>query len=159
MIVLDVSPTAAEIQRKVAQVAAGKGGRPILVLAIDGADVPTRPETAKGRRPGRRHQRATRARWTGEWRDAKGFRFYLVAGGRIVHVLSWHQVQTDDELAAALRQVKGAELIPEAQVRWCVIGDGAPGIWKQVHALFPSAIEILDDDHCCEHLHKVAALQ
>ncbi len=78
--VLEVSPTAVEIQRKVAQVAEGKGWRPILVLAIDGAEVPTRPETAQGRRPGRRHRRATRARWTGEWRAAKGFRFDLVAG-------------------------------------------------------------------------------
>src|SRR5437764_1497226 len=72
--VLDVSPTAAEIQAQVARVAAGKSWRPILVLAIDGADVPVRPETAKDRRSGRRHQRAKRARWTGEWREAKGFR-------------------------------------------------------------------------------------
>ena len=48
MTVLDASPTAAEIQAQVAQVAAGKSWRPILVLAIDGADVPVRPETAKG---------------------------------------------------------------------------------------------------------------
>jgi hypothetical protein len=157
--VLDVSPTAAETRHKVAQVAAGKGWRPVLVLAIDGADVPTRPQTAKGRRSGRRHQRATRARWTGEWREAKGFRFYLVAGGRIVHVLSWHQVQTEAELGAALQQVKAAGLIPEDQVRLCVIPDGAPWIWKQVHSLFPSAIEILDYYPCCEHLHRVAALQ
>lgn len=157
--VLDVSPTATEIQQKVAQVAEGKTWRPILVLAIDGADVPTRPETAKGRRPGRRHQRAKRARWTGEWREAKGFRFYLVEDDRIEHVLSWHQVQTDEELAAALQAVQAAGLLPEAQVRLCVIADGAPWIWKQVQALFPSAVQILDYYHCCEHLHTVALLQ
>jgi Uncharacterised protein family (UPF0236) len=157
--VLDVSPTAEEIRQQVAQVAAGKGWRPILVLAIDGADVPIRPATAKGRRPGRRHQRAKRACWTGEWREAKGFRFYLIDDERIVHLLSWHQVQTDEELAAALHQVKAAGLIPEDQVRLCVIGDGAPWIWKQAHQLFPAAVEILDYYHCCEHLHKVAGLQ
>jgi hypothetical protein len=129
------------------------------VLAIDGADVPTRPETAKGRRPGRKQIRAKRARWTGEWREAKGFRFYLLADDRIVQVLSWHQVQTDEEAAEALRQVKAAGLLPEAEVRLCVIADGARWIWKQVQALFPSAMEILDYYHCSERLHKVAALQ
>jgi hypothetical protein len=48
--------------------------RPLVVRAIDGADGPTRPETAKGRRPGRKEARAKRARWTGQWRKAKGFR-------------------------------------------------------------------------------------
>jgi hypothetical protein len=157
--VLDVSPTAAEIYAKVTQVAKGKSWRPILVLAIDGADVPTRPESVKGHQPGRRHTRAKRARWAGEWREAKGFRFYLVAGERIEHVLSWHQVQTDAALAAALQQVTAAGLIPEAQVRLCVIADGALWIWKHVRALFPAAVEILDYYHCCEHLAKVAGLQ
>jgi hypothetical protein len=157
--VLDVAPSRAEILAKIAAVAAGQPWRPILVLAIDGADVPTRPETAKGRRPGRKRARATRARWTGEWREAKGFRFYLLADDRIVQVLSWHQVQTDEEAAEALRQVKAAGLIPETEGRLCVIADGAPWIWKQAQALFPSAVEILDYYHCSERLHKVAALQ
>ena len=78
--VLDVAPSREEILAKIAAVAAGQPWRPILVLAIDGADVPTRPETAKGRRPGRKKARAKRARWTGEWREAKGFRFYLHRG-------------------------------------------------------------------------------
>lgn len=95
----------------------------------------------------------------GEWREAKGFRFYLIDEDRIEHVLSWHQVQTDEEVAEALRQVKAAGLIPADQVRLCVITDGAPWIWKQVQVLFPAAVEILDYDHCCEHLHQVAVLQ
>jgi len=82
-----------------------------------------------------------------------------MAIGRLVHVLSWHQVQTDDELAAALRQIKGAGLILEDQVRLCVIGDGAPWIWKQVQTFFPSAVEILDYYHCWEHLHTMVAFQ
>jgi len=157
--VLDVAPSREEVLTKIAAVAAGQPWRPILVLAIDGADVPTRPETAKGRRPGRKKARTKRARWTGEWREAKGFRFYLLADDRIVQVLSWHQVQTDEEAAAALRQVQTAGLIPEEEVRLCVIADGARWIWKQAQALFPAAVEILDYYHCSEHVHKVAALQ
>jgi hypothetical protein len=121
--------------------------------------VPTRPETAKGRRPGRKQARAKRARWTGEWREAKGCRFSLRADDRIVQVLSWHQVHTDDEAADALRQVKAAGWLPEERVRLGVMADGARWIWKQAHALFPAAVEMLDYDHCSEHLHKVAVLQ
>lgn len=157
--VLSVSPSKEEIAQKTALVAQGKKWRPILVLGIDGADVPTRPEQAKGSRPGRKKQRAKRARWQGQWREAKGFRFYLVDGKRIEHLLSWHQVQSDEELADALQQVKEAGLIPEEQVRLCVVADGAKWIWKQVKGLFPSAVEILDYYHCSEHLHKVASLQ
>jgi hypothetical protein len=142
--VLDVAPSREEIGTKMAGVATGQPWRLIMVLAIAGAEVPTRPETAKGRRPGRKKVRAKRARWTGEWREAKGFRFYLIADERIVQVLSWHQVQTDEELAAALQQVKAAGLIPEDQVRLCVVGDGVAWIWKQVRRLLPSAVEILD---------------
>jgi len=122
--VLDVAPSQEEIDAKIVAVAKSQPWRPILVLAIDGADVPTRPEVAKGQRPGRKKVRAKRARWTGEWWEAKGFRFYLIAEDRIVHVLSWHQVPTDEAAAAALRQVKAAGLIPEEEVRLCVIADG-----------------------------------
>jgi Uncharacterised protein family (UPF0236) len=157
--VLEVAPSREDLAARIAAVATGQTWRPILVLAIDGAAVPTRPATAQGRRPGRKKVRAKRARWTGEWREAKGFRFYLLADDRIIQVLSWHQVQTDEEVAEALRHVKAAGLIPEDQVRLCAIADGAPWIWKQVQALFPSAVEILDYYHCCEHLSKVATLQ
>jgi hypothetical protein len=71
--VLDVAPSREAILAKSTAIAMGQPWRPILVLAIDGADVPTRPETAKGRRPGCKKARAKRARWTGEWREAKGF--------------------------------------------------------------------------------------
>lgn len=62
-------------------------------------------------------------------------------------------------LARTLRQVTGADLISENQMRLCVMADGAPGSWKQLHKRFPSAVKILDDYHCCDHLHKVASLQ
>jgi Uncharacterised protein family (UPF0236) len=157
--VLSVSPTAEQVRQKIAHVVQGKGWRPIVVLAIDGAAVPTRPETAKGGRPGRQHKRARRARWPGQGREAKGFRFYLVDRERIVHLLSWHQVQSDEELAEALQQVQAAGLIPEGQVRLCVIADGAKWIWTHVQALFPSALQTLDYYHCSAHLHRVAAAQ
>ena len=101
-----------------------------MVLGIDGADVATRPESAKGSRRGRKKHRAKRRKWKGEWREAKGFRIYLVDGDRIVHLLSWHQVQKESELAASLKQVKEAGLIDETLVRLCVIADGMPWIWK-----------------------------
>jgi hypothetical protein len=56
---------------------------------------------------------------------AKGFRFYLLDGERIVHVLSWHQVQSADDLGQALKKVKDTNLMPEETVRLCVVGDGA----------------------------------
>jgi hypothetical protein len=85
---LAVAPRREEI------VATGRPWGPRLVLAMEGAEVPTRPETAQGRRPGRKQVQAQRARWTGEWREAKGVQVYRRADERIVQVLSWHQGQT-----------------------------------------------------------------
>jgi len=157
--VLDVAPSRDEIAQRVAEVAAGRFRRPVLVLGIDGAYVPSRPESARGRRPGQARYRARRARWCHEWREAKGFRFYLLDGDRIVHVLSWHQVQTEHDVGEALRQVKEAGLIPEESVRLCVICDGAEWIWKHVQQVFPDACQVLDYYHCSEYLHKVAKAQ
>ena len=157
--VLQVCPEAADIQDRIAQAAAGRKWRPIVVLAIDAADVPSRPQTAKGPRPGRKKSRARRKRWQGEYREAKGFRFYLVDDERIVHLISWHQMGDEQAFGAALRQVKEAGLIPEDQVRLCAIADGAGWIWKWVEELFPSARQILDYYHCSGYLHAVAEAQ
>jgi hypothetical protein len=154
--VLDVAPSRQEIERRIASVAAGCFRRPVLVLGIDGAYVPTRPDSAREPCEGRRGTRAQRARWRGQWRDAKGFRFYLLDGERIVHVLSWHQVQNEEQLGAALKQIKEAGVIPEEQVRLCVVCDGAEWIWKHVQALFPQARQVLDYYHCTQYLHRVA---
>ena len=155
---LEVSPTAAEMAHRVAEMAAGKTWRPVMVWAIDGACVPTRPAQANGPGPGRQRTRAHRAGWQGAGQEAKGVRVDLVDQERIVPVLSWHQVPTDEEAAEALRQVKAAGLLPEDRVRWCGLGDGAKWIWKQVHAILPPAVQILDDDHCREHVHQGAGL-
>jgi hypothetical protein len=154
--VLEVAPSREEILRRIASVSAGRFRRPVLVLGIDGAYVPTRPDSAREPQEGRRHTRAKRARWRGQWRDAKGLRFYLLDGERIVHVLSWHQVQSEEQLGEALKQLKEAGLIPEEQVRLCVVCDGAEWIWKHVQALFPQARQVLDYYHCAQYLHRVA---
>jgi hypothetical protein len=154
--VLDVAPAREEILRRIASVSAGRFRRPVLVLGIDGASVPPRPASAREPQEGRRHTRAKRARWRGQGRDAKGLRFSLLDGERIVHVLSWHHVQTDEQLGEALKQSKEAGLIPDAQVRLCVVCDGAEWIWQHVQALFPQARQVLDDDHCAQYLHRVA---
>jgi hypothetical protein len=154
--VLDVAPPPEEITRRVATVAAGRWRRPVVVLGIDGAYVPTRPDSARERRPSRRGKRAKRALWRGQWRDAKGFRFYLLDGERLVHLLSWHQVQNEEQLGEALAQVKKAGIIPEDHVRLCVVADGAEWIWKHVQALFPQACQVLDYSHCAHYVHNVA---
>jgi hypothetical protein len=42
--ILDVCPTKEEIAEKVSELSAGKFRRPVMMLAIDGAHAPTRPE-------------------------------------------------------------------------------------------------------------------
>lgn len=81
--VLDVAPSSEEVERKIREMGGGKKWRPIMVLATDGAHLPTRPERTKGKRRGRKKVRAKRANCEGEWKEAKGFRFYLVDGDRI----------------------------------------------------------------------------
>jgi hypothetical protein len=157
--VLDVAPTRDEIERRIAEVAAGSWRRPVLVLGIDGAYVPTRPDSARERRPGPRGKRAKRALWRGQWRDAKGFRFYLLNGDRIVHLLSWHQVQNERELGEALQQVSEAGVIPAGKVRLCVVADGGEWIWKHVQVLFPQARQVLDYYHCAQYIHRIAKAQ
>lgn len=157
--VLDVAPSREEIAARIEEVGRGKKWRPIVVLGIDGANLPIRPEEAKKGRRGRKKVRARRARWKGRYREAKGFRFYLVDEDRIVHLLSWHQVQDDKELLAALEQVQAAGLIPEEKIRLCVVADGARWIWNRVRQLFPSAREILDYYHCSEYIHDIAEAQ
>jgi hypothetical protein len=157
--VLDVCPTAEQIQQAVEQVAQKSARRPIMVLAIDGAHAPTRPETAKGKRRGRKKVRAKRAHWKGEWREVKGVRFYIVDEDQIIHLISWHQVQLEGEVVEALRAIKEAGLIPQDDIRLCALGDGAPWIWNCVEQIFPSAKQILDYYHCSEYIHKIAKAQ
>ena len=142
--VWDVAPSRQAIERRIASVAAGRFRRPVLVLGIDGASVPPRPDRAREPGAGRRGKRAQRAQWRGQWRDAQGLRFSLREGERIVHVLSWHQGQNAAQLGAALPQSQEAGGIPAEQVRLCGVCDGGEWIWKQGLALFPTARQVLD---------------
>ncbi len=147
--VLDVCPNREELLSRLENIAAGKFRRPVLMLAIDGAHAPLRPEPSP--RSGKRGK--------GGWKESKGFRFYFIDSKRIVHLISWHQVQTDKELTIALQAIKDANFFPEERVRLCVIGDGAPWIWNRIKEIYPDAKEVLDYYHCVEHLHDLAHAQ
>jgi hypothetical protein len=157
--VLEVTPSRAESARRIAAVAAGRCRRPVLVLGIEGTSGPTRPASARGRRPGHGRPRAKRAVWRGQWRDAKGFRCSLMEGDRIGHVLRWQQVQTEEQLGEARKQGKAAGVIPEDQGRLCVVADGAAWIWKHGKGLCSHACQVLDAAPCAEDLQGVAQVQ
>jgi hypothetical protein len=120
--------------------------RPVLVVASDGAHMPTRPKAGRKEKRGK-----------GRWQEAKGFRIYLLADDRIIHVASWHQIQNEEQFGKDLAYV--ASLIPQDQVRIGLIGDGADWLWKHMTACFPEGRQILDYYHCAEHIYKVAKLQ
>jgi len=147
--ILDVCPGKEEIQHHIGTISEGKFRRPILMIGLDGAHAPTRPEPSERKGP----------RGKGEWKEVKGFRLYLLDSERIVHLISWHQIKSDKELAADLLRIKQACLIPEEKVRICVIGDGAPWIWNRVKEIFPDAKMVLDYYHCSEYLHDTAHSQ
>ncbi len=147
--ILDVCPAKDEIGQKIDELSKGKFRRPVMMLAIDGAHAPTRPEPSPWR--GKRGK--------GEYKEVKGFRLYLIDRDRIVHLISWHQVQDEEEFAQGLLKIREAGLIPEDRVRLCIIGDGAPWIWIKPLEIFPKAKEVLDFYHCSEYIHAVAKAQ
>ncbi len=147
--ILDVCPPKDEIDEMIDQLAKGKTWRPVMMLAIDGAKEPTRPEPSP--------YKGKRGKY--EYKEAKGFRLYLVDSERIIHLASWHQIQNDKQLAEDLKAIKEAGLVPEEKVRLCSIGDGAPWIWNRIKEIFPTAKQVLDFYHCSEYVHAVANSQ
>jgi len=147
--VLDICPDKEEIRRQIDTISEGKFRRPVLMIGIDGSHAPTRPEPSARKGP----------RGKGEWKEVKGFRMYLLDDERIIHLISWHQIKKDKELAADLLQIKKSGLIPEEKLRICVIGDGAPWIWNRIQEVFPDAKQVLDYYHCSEYLYKTAQAQ
>ncbi|MHC1727325.1 MAG: ISKra4 family transposase [Syntrophobacteraceae bacterium] len=147
--ILDVCPTREEVEKKIAELREGRFRRPVAMLAIDGAHAPTRPE------PSPRDSE----RGKGEWREIKGFRLYLLDKHEIVHLLSWHQIGTDEDVATALKTIKDAGLIPEDRIRLCVVADGAAWIWNRCKEIFPAAKQVLDYYHCAEYLHELGYAQ
>lgn len=121
--------------------------RPVLVVAVDGAFAPTRP-------PGGRKKK----RGPGAWREAKGFRFYLLGRDeRVIHVASWHQIGDKAELSTAMGIM--AARIPHDRVRIALIADGSEWIWDLFRTHFPTGEEILDYYHCAESVYEVARAQ
>lgn len=142
-----VVPTAEEISRRIEEVRAGSRRRPVLVVACDGAHAPTRP-------PGGRKKK----RGPGAWKEAKGYRLYLLGRDhRIVHVASWHEIGDKQQIASALGVI--AARIPRDAVRIALVGDGADWVWDVMTRHFPDGEEILDYYHCTEHIHATARAQ
>jgi len=141
----DVIPGREQMEKRIHEATSGKW-RPILVVASDGAYVPTRPKAGRSEKRGK-----------GRWQDAKGFRIYLLSKDRIIHIASWHQMQNESEFGRDLAVV--ASRIPEGLVRIGLLGDGAEWLWKHMKACFPQGREILDYYHCAEHIYKVAKIQ
>ena len=153
---LAVAPRRDEIARRIPAGAAGRGRRPVVGLGIDGASVPTRPESARVPQEGQRRTRAKRARGRGQGRDAKGLRLYRLAGDRSVPRLRWPQGQTEEQRGEALAQLKKAGGIPADHVRLCGVADGAEWIGTHVQALLPQARQVLDSYHGAQDIHKSA---
>jgi hypothetical protein len=147
--ILEVCPDRDEIHNKIDELCADRFRRPILMIGLDGAHAPTRPEPSP--RKGKRGK--------GEWQEVKGFRLYLLDGDRIRHLISWHQIKDDKELAADLLKIKDAGLIPEDQVRRWVMGDGGAWIWNRIREIYPGAKLVLDYYHCSEYLSDLSQAQ
>jgi Uncharacterised protein family (UPF0236) len=145
--VVRVLPSRQRVEEVIEQARQGRVWRPVLVVAADGAALPTRPQARS-----RAHQRGA-----GEWKEAKGFRIYLVGQERIEQIMSWHQIATEEEFGEALRYA--ATLIPVASVRVALVGDGAKWVWAHLTAAFPTGKEILDYYHCSQHIHQLAKVQ
>jgi len=79
----------------------------------------------------------------------------MLDADRIVHIASWHQVGSAEELTEALSLA--ASRIPQKKVRPCLVGDGAPWLWSAMQQAFPAAREVLDFYHCAEHIHALAS--
>jgi len=141
----DVIPNPEEIVERIKSVKEG-AWRPLLVIASDGAHVPTRPKARRDEKRGK-----------GQWMEAKGFRIYLLGKDRIVHVASWHQIQNEEKFGQDLAMA--ASRIAQDDLRIGLLGDGADWLWKHMVACFPKGRQILDYYHCSEHIHKVAKLQ
>ena len=140
----DVIPQRAEIERRIEKARPADGEPPVLVVAVDGAHSPIRPEG------GRRVKRGP-----GRWRETKGFRLYLSsAEGRIVPLASWHQIENAEKLTQHLQLA--AERIPLDRVTVALVGDGAPWVWNAMEGSFPEAHQVLDFYHCAEHIWTVA---
>jgi hypothetical protein len=139
-----VVPSADEIRRRIEEAKTTPEDKPVLVVALDGAHEPTRPQAGRAE-----------PRGPGEWKEAKGVRCYLaLPDHRIVQLASWHQIQNAEAMRDDLAAI--AARIPQSEVRIALLGDGAAWIWNSLTAAFPTGRPILDYYHCKQHLYAVA---
>jgi len=139
-----VIPEQAEIQQRIERAKTAPDDRPLLVVALDGAHVPTRPRAQRNAKRGQ-----------GKWRESKGVRLYLApTEGRILQIASWHQIQDAEAMRADLHRI--AARIPQQALRIALLGDGAAWVWNTLQACFPEGRQVLDYYHCSEHLHALA---
>jgi len=142
----DVIASADEISRRIEQASSHEKRRPVLVVSVDGAHMPTRPQNGRDNKRG-----------PGEYKEAKGFRIYLNSRDRITHLASWHQISDKQEITQAL--CLAASRIPTDKVRICLIGDGAHWLWEAMEKAFPNGRQILDYYHVSEYVHALAQAQ
>jgi len=141
----NVLPEADEVERKIHDALDASEEPLVLVAAVDGAFAPIRP--AGGRR---------QARGPGYWKEVKGFRLYLShRDGRITSLISWHQIETADELREHLK-VAADRLPAELDIPIALAGDGAAWVWNVLEDVFPDGYQILDYWHCSEHVWDAA---
>jgi hypothetical protein len=142
-----VIPEAEEISRRVEQATDSTDQLPVLVIAADGAHAPTRPKAPRKAKRGK-----------GSYKEAKGFRVYLLRqDDRICQIASWHQIGESEPIEEALKLL--AHRVPQDKVRVVLTGDGASWVWNVMVKNFPDARQILDFYHCFEHLYRVANAQ
>jgi hypothetical protein len=140
----EVIPNREEIDKRICQADSQAGQKPIMVVTVDGAMVPTRESAPRKSKRG-----------PGRYQEVKGFRIYLLGPGRrILHVASWHQIQDAQCLKESLRVA--AAVIPQHLVRIALLADGAAWIWNAFAECFPEGRQILDYYHCAEHVWEVA---
>jgi len=139
-----VIPDRNEIERRIDKAAQSTQSKPILVVGTDGAHMPTRPKA------GRKGKRGP-----GEWKEAKGFRLYVVGDkGRTIQIASWHQIQEVESFKKDLAVIAGR--IPHDRVRIALLADGAEYLWPIMTECLPTGRPILDFYHCAEYVHDVA---
>jgi hypothetical protein len=144
----DVVPSKEDIHHKLDHLKITNPGEPVhLVIGVDGAMEPLRPEGSK--RKGKRGESF--------WKECKGFRLFAIVGKETIqHLTSWHQIGNDEDLGQYLKLLaKSIEDRPEPLV---IAADGAKWIWNQVEKAFKSRIEVLDWYHAVEHLSNFADL-
>jgi hypothetical protein len=139
---------------------------PTMYLGVDGTGIPVRTEELVGR-AGKQPDGSAKTRevklcvvWSAEQRDAEG-KPVRDEGSVSYSAAIESAASTDAEFTASefaqrvLRETTRRGF--HHATRRCILGDGAPWIWKLATDFFPDAIQILDRFHAKQRLSAVAA--